>query len=634
MLKRFSLIRFLTVSFAFLPTVALATPSDTPAAFTPFFMPGFSSATAFYGASHAGYGYVGSSDTYADMEFNEACDPSHLQGAVADEAQTLATLRERVFEYLTYEVAALNPSMRPVPVKVPACVRPTSAGPLMLSILPRHSPTDSEVGASQNPTLVRLMKFRGVWAQTRPSAVIIAVVFDDLLKNREALECIDEPTLESACFDIKYARLRLKGTFPFLIGSSEADQARASIRHALILLIGTEAASQPGNVGADPSVLGTAAYLQNTSVKDSAQFQSSIEKAFHHAMQLSAPTALRQALKDLLAVGELLLKNRKSAMEAEIDGVCGLDLPGIASRYPNVIRQALVDVPAVQARTTRASICPIAEFRNQQRRVSCAGVSGGPLPGVAPVIVNRRNSEFPFANLNILSLTQPTPADSIQIHVKVHFSFDADIAPVEISQTLTRWQTAANAWYACQVGGDAGATSSFDNNYFGQTKLPVANTTCPAGYNMKRAVPIQFDIRYTVAVQSLPPDGPSVAVHRCYRTELKSSDCKLVRDFAVSKCQSRCDPSNQTCNQECTNKQLGDLENNRANSGNFILGQQLGTLLHETGHLMGLSDEYLDPELPFALIGRPGGIMTNVHGQSPRLDLTHIHGMLEPLECH
>ena len=613
-------------------TVALATSVDTAMTFTPFYMAGYSSSTIAYGNSHAGYGYITSSDTNAEMQFNSSCEPQRLQGVVSDDAAVLQSLRDRVFEYLTYETAALNPAQRPVPISVPACVRPNSAGPLMVSLLPTHAPTDLEVGATQNPILVRLMKFRGVWAQTRPFSAIFAVVFDDLLKSRETFMCNCDPKLESNCLDARYSRLRLKGTFSFLFESAKAESAKASIRTALINVLGAESAFQSGNASADVVALGTAAYSQMTSVVNSMTFQDGLEKAILHGMELSAPANLRQALKDLLSVGQDLWKQKRSSLLAETDAICSLTLPDIATRYPNVVRQVLLDTSTSEAQTIRASMCSVQEFKDQLRKISCAGVTGGPLPGPIAVQVNRRASEFPFASINMLSLTQPTAADPVVLHLRVHFNFDSDISADEVTQTLTRWQSNANTWYSCQVG--AGPAFSFDNNYLGQSTSPPFTYTCPAGYSMKDVGSIGFDIQYTADSQPVPADGPQVAVHRCYRMEIKSSDCAQVRDFAVQSCTAKCASSDLTCAQQCASKQIGDLANNRANSGHFILGQQLGTLLHETGHLLGLDDEYLDPQLPFAPLGRPRGIMTNSHAVDPRLDITHIRRMLEPLSCH
>lgn len=644
--------------------LASSAPADLPPS-THFFMNGVWSGDVRFGNSHAGYGYVDSADTWADADFNFSCSEKATQANLAQlksppppntgstawihqslDLQNITVLRNRVFEYLVYEAAALSPADRPVKLNVPVCVAPDSPGPYLLSLLPKHEPTDTEVLGAQNPLQIRLMKFRGVWVQTRPTALAYAILLDDLLKNAEQKNCPDnkpdnspEVAKESVCFDLRYSRQRLEATYTTLFGRPDSQNAISQIRNAMIKFFGADLIAQqpatqtaPDYSDAAVTTIGSQAYASLTNTKNLSSYQTYLEAASDRAVKLAAPKELRSSFLSLLTTGANLWNQKRGTLQAEADAVCSLDLNSLVSKYQNVVRQTLTDVSADVRSNLKASLCLSDSFKSEQKAFSCSGISGGPLPGANTVTISRERSSYPFGSRNYLTMTQPTSNDPVELHLKVHFNFDADILPAEQTQTLASWQSQAMAWYACQVDSSA-PTFTINQAYNIGTAIPfLSQQVCPAGLGMETAAKVKFDIVYTNVSNANPPDGPTVAVHRCYRGETGSIDCQAVRNFAVSDCLGWAKGDSSSI-LKCQGIQVGDPHNNRANSSNFILSSQIGTILHETGHLFGLNDEYLDSEMPFALIGRPGSVMNDSHQASPRLDWTQIKLMLMPLEC-
>jgi hypothetical protein len=69
---------------------------------------------------------------------------------------------------------------------------------------------------------------------------------------------------------------------------------------------------------------------------------------------------------------------------------------------------------------------------------------------------------------------------------------------------------------------------------------------------------------------------------------------------------------------------VGDPRNNRAKADHYSTALEDGTLMHEVAHLMGLADEYKDPNYPFSPLGEHDSLMNSSRAQGARLYPRHI----------
>lgn len=666
-----------------------------------------------YGDSHGGYGYIGLSEAQADSLFRFSCENqpltypwktfSHLDSQLQQtDRRVLQVLRDQVFEFwalhyagtLRFNSKTKNPEQG-FDLKAPHCISSQSSGIQALQELaklpapeisgPKTPLSNKQILALSDGTSQRLMmKYRGTYNQLRSQTLAYALAFSDMLDS-EIHDVCDDRRKEASCFDVREMQERLHGDFESLF-NLPAPQVNY-IRHHLITLIG--ASDNARNRGWKPDM--TLAKELTLSESDAFEHGKMIydswinEKTTQSIIHLQA--GIEQALSDgrtaleKFTAGEkvpvtlknelsLLRENAKrhwihyhSEIPKKVLEICDLSYGALIEKYPNAVRQALVDHdsdPGLKSQM-RASLCGQGSFRGIQPQQSCSGVHGEQLPSLKPVIISRSVPSFPFNGKNTFSISKKSKADPYHIYLKLEFDFDSDFSEQERAEVLTRWKTNTETWYNCQSGGltqreqeklDHGHFT-FSKDYFQPFELETkpASTSCATDPELLKEVPegIRFHFEFTDKNQhnasmssyhednllftptSLSPQ--KVSIHRCYRAELESNNCLEIRNWLVKRCQKTC--ATPECIKKCESDTaaVGDARNNRANSSEWISAQRLSTVFHETGHLLGLNDDYTDFALPLNLIAENDNVMCRQNNYPIRLYPRNFFTMLEPLKC-
>ncbi len=610
-----------------------------------FYTPGVE---GVFGDSHAGYGYVGSSEAETYELFRMSCtkaaqsrrfDALVLSGTSFDEARALGKLRGEVFEYLALRKAALSPNVRPVKLEVPACLTADSARFGALSGLPMAAPSDLMIKSADSGNALMLMKYRATISQLTPFSTISAAIFHRFLVDQQAL--VESHKRTERALEIHEQILRLESDFSLLFfptpSSTELARAQQAFYPALDRWL---------KMGDDLS-----ANFESVRGGEFAEFRALLVSKLNASIGPSAKADLKKSFQELMKAEVDIWRVYRAVIEEEMKKVCDLSLDDMLVRYRNAVSQALAD--------SRGRLADLAELQSvlctgslTGLRVgpACEGVSGGPLPGAVPVKADQEVYAFPYSANSSLLFIQHAVGDSVTVQVSVPVLFDDDVVETERRAALELWNQTTSDWYNCY----AGTLGKPQYQYLGGYVTPgalvdpalIVTQSCASSPLFFAGKSLRFEVHFDAinaaeAAARAELDGAikTVRVHRCFRTEIddetQARDCKAVRDFAVKDWQAGCSKGDQACLDKMVawGGLVGSPTLNRADSGNFILGQRLKTVFHEVGHLMGLRDEYEDAAMPIGLLGPKESFMNNSHDDHSHPMAYHFARIAEPLSC-
>ncbi len=609
-----------------------------------FYTPGVE---GIFGDSHGGYGYLDRSEALGDSKFRFGCTKPEMESYLSLSSKKdpaaialLASqrLREELFEFLTLRYAALDTERRPVKIVVPpgACIHPQSSGFHAIEILPSTLPTDEEIFNSPPDKMGLLIKYRGAAMQLEPMSWAFALVLDDHLAYQEKDVCDPQKLDEASCFDVRAMRSRLLADFEALF-HLPADRYEQFLKRVMSfvgasILMDQQLKDSHSNQfhNLDPKKafeLGRSFYLDTfkPSPDSVIALQTGVEHALRNSKSPLVTPLLKSVSADLIDNFAKVIRANRIRIQSEADHLCERDLDYVVKKFPNVVRQTLLDLPVDERAALQYHLCGMPAFQEIQPKISCKGVDDDKKNKT--VNVNRRSPSYPYASTNHYSISE-TPAGETLVGLVANFTFDDDFSKSEREGVLARWQESANSWYNCQVGAHTSSSiTATDGN-------KTVTLNCPPEKGLVYSPKARFNIELRIVAPGTKV-SPLVQVHKCYRSETGSSSCAQVRKDAVNICQDQCAKGATSCVNACEQNTpaVGDPFNNRQDSGNFVVQQAVSVLYHELGHLMGLNDEYTDLSLPLNLIGESASIMRNSHSVYSRLYPRQLQQMLEPLRC-
>ncbi len=292
-----------------------------------------------------------------------------------------------------------------------------------------------------------------------------------------------------------------------------------------------------------------------------------------------------------------------------------------ARHHPNVLRQALLDMPPSLRAATKYVLCRFNLKVRADPPRECVGASGGPYPA-RDVQVDRSSPDYPYESDNRYKIRR-LPDGTTEVELTVYVQADAGIPDTEKTQTLDHWRTQARTYYDAQA-----AQARVENPALPAMRFKIATAEIP---NMPMGGPGVRTLR------------PRVSLHRCWRAEIGSSVCSEVRGYAVRECRRGCEavPANYRvagapgCEAHCDGAYPVSTPwtANREDSGNLTPNTSDGTIRHEFGHMLGLNDEYQDPTYLFARLGEHDSVMNNNHERTARFYPRHFEQILAPASC-
>lgn len=590
--------------------------------------------------SHGGYGYVSAiSEAAAEQVFQFSCGKDVATPATNGdlfwksimpgnpEYQEFVRLRRQLFEYLVLRFKALNTKKSTASLVKPPCMEEAESMTLALSALPSHSPSDEEISKAPDNQKLHLMKYRSTLKQLTPVSLIYAHLFDLDLSIQQQNDC----AMPSArCTEIQYFQQRLKSDFTPLFSVSEDVRKK----------FGDDLMNFIGNVNADTGAL--AGVSANTS--QLVNWEQTLDRFVRQSSSRQARKSLKDQFHEVMVGSRQIWKQYRDEVDVGLADFCSYSISDILEKYPNVVRQSLIEVDEKSRPAYQAMLCKSLSLEKIRIKPNCTGVTELKSPdGISTVSVNQKLYSYPFSSVNRFTIQGHGFSGGIASQIltlPVPVVFDADITSEERQRTLKLWNQVVSDWYNCQ----AGTLGKSELEYVGSFTTPaqasapenLTRTSCAKSPVVVDGRVTSYQVNYFIPAEPLPKGAFSVKVHRCFRSEIGATNCESVRTYALNKLiQSRCKIGDLDCQAmyQADVPTAGDPANNRANSGNYIMHQRLGTAIHEAGHLLGLADEYTDYMLPLNFLGEPDSVMRSSSIEKPRLYPRHFQKILEPMRC-
>ena len=273
----------------------------------------------------------------------------------------------------------------------------------------------------------------------------------------------------------------------------------------------------------------------------------------------------------------------------------------IARLQPQAMRQAVLDQNNDRSREALTRLmCQkglMAPFQADDQTLDCAGVTGDPGSG-SGMTINRENYGFPFqssSNYKIKRLADGTLEVSTKINYR--FEYDPSIDPSSPSYLGNASVPTANR------KGSGQQKSEFDTNtaHWVQKATEFMGSGAPA--DPKMAFKIE---KCTGCANNVEP---RVEVSECYNREKPAS---FDADFPpLTPGTSRWDPHKCWYKPSGTppvpTRMYGDWQD----AGGFTTTMDDATITHETGHNLGLADEYIADYYPAHPVGENGATGCN-----------------------
>jgi len=315
------------------------------------------------------------------------------------------------------------------------------------------------------------------------------------------------------------------------------------------------------------------------------------------------------------------IKDAKDVYRVEVlqqaGRICGAspnELKGLQDKYPTVFKQAVLDMDS-ESKSREATLTFLCKknllnrYQKYNPTFSCEGVTGS-VDGADGMKVERQSVGFPFAsgiNYNLKKL--PNNKTKITSKINYKFVYDPSIDPSHgdykgngrIPANLRHNRAAQERRFNTKVAQWITKMNAFYKKTADKVKDPS----------------VVFDIQ---RCQDCDDDyEPTINVSECYRREepssfsvdhpgesFESSQCGSVRDYG-----------------------------NWQNAGNYTADTDDATIMHETGHALGLADEYTADYYPAHALGEDGNLscnstMASTRGNCHKIYPRHLKEIIRP----
>ncbi|MBI2520272.1 MAG: hypothetical protein HYV97_07635 [Bdellovibrio sp.] len=299
-----------------------------------------------------------------------------------------------------------------------------------------------------------------------------------------------------------------------------------------------------------------------------------------------------QAARQMLHVQELTAAN-------QMGNLCSRNsLKAIAQFQPQAIRQTILDQnePGSREGLTRL-MCKngiMERFQANDQSLDCSGVSGDPSQANG-MTVNRTNYNLPFSsNSNYKLKTLPDGSLEVSTKINYRFSYDPSIDPSSAS-----YAGDANVPEAARKNEEQ-QKNDFKNN----TSSWVSQSTAWYDSMTSKVSDPKVKFRIEQCLECPDSDTPRVSVSPCYR-RVKPRNFDTDFPPLTPGGPSRFDKH------RCWYKNGVNKSPNWQDAGNFTTTMPPRTIMHETGHNLGLPDEYTADYYPATPLGENGALSCN-----------------------
>jgi hypothetical protein len=570
--------------------------------------------------NHAGYGYMSTTseaEAFEAMHFicpdnknikmlTNKCDkiPTQLPGESLAAQMAIAMndgifqqkFKNKIFEYLAMQSGA-NSDVRPISLNPPECVTNSQ-------FKNKVPPFNFSQSLTSTPTLTDT-EFLAIKASYIPQRMAQSLLLDDQLQLAEELACglFNSDFNKLRCLSIKENRSRNQLAFPALFqktdpASSPANEAQnlavAELRESIFAVVGSNNA-RPGASIEENKETGRQIYnaifntnntnLINATGNDKAgSYDFKFNEAFR-SLPVTDPTIIKFSEK-----AAALNSTYANSLNTKAQSICNSQTPEIlnttvlANRYPQVLRQLLLDMKTDELPMAKNLLCKIGlveVLRKNSQEFNCTGISGQLDKGEG-VSIQRMNSLYPFGNEINYKVKKNTQNGHFEVTTLINFKFIADTTiptPIEVQRNsfdlkIQEWKRNVNQYISAQA----------------------------AGFHppLDPAIDVKLEVGTGTAL-------PLITVSTCYNSTL---------------------PPNLSHQCAATNapRSNGSPLGNWQDAGGFTLDFSPTGINHEMGHQLGLADEYSREYYPINTLGENDSVMNTGNKMFPR----HFKKMILP----
>ncbi len=603
--------------------------------------------------------------------------------------EALSRLQEQALEYLALRLASVS-KKNPLEITRPECIS-------------ANSPTWAKIQAnliSPNPNAINY-NFRGRLQALKESIDPKNVAHGMLWMKRlqvasVSLHCNDTTSShyeEGSCSSIEYQMKRLANQYPVLWSAYGIESTRIEVVESnLDILVGMSTMSDKDevfpNIATSPDSRKAVNRMLNKAwaegrdiVHDAVtsdehddylEVERRFDQAFSDGAGASTDTPMGQAYKRFVNGVQFAANGLEATTRAQMNNLCSYSnannprthaLPGLsnsqkishnirdfAANYPSVIRQALVDMPQTERALAQAVLCESGAMPKLRLPKNCSGVSGGPLPGSAAILVDQISGpDWPYGMPQRMKISQPTPTQPVEVSLKVNLVLGPELqdnCPDQnhdgvldcLERLVNVWGSDANGFLNCSTGQVPSAT--LWQNMQTSRVVPCPDPVDPG---LQRSPGVKFKISFQTHTSDDDVPEPKVTIHRCFNSSIpggpsNQGSCKKVDQFNLSRCLTTwtigVPRTVENCQREIAQRRLHNPEQlNRADSGNYSLTDSPQIIRHEILHALGLPEEYQDQKRPYGHIGEHDSIMRDGRGPYGRIYPRHLNQILAPVKC-
>jgi len=527
------------------------------------FMPVGTTALADGTQNRMGYGYIGSSEAATDQVMRFSCADSevgqlvagmcHRSGAMLPAAvnsfiQHSATpaviegIRAKIYEELYLKryamqrfpdangetEAALNGAPPPAtaddrlgyPNHCMHWNQTSRQGQARFMRLRReHSgmPEDRVIEGLPSADKKILYKAKAVTNHWDNANVTKAVVLHDYFRSARDRACANHSSQASACSDLQKKMTDLETSYP-IFGTEYASEL-SGIRSNIHSLYGVESMRRDDNAQAETS--GRRAYelaINRTAGNFWAneaypKVIDQLEGIIRRQPELAAPQGVMaqrytEGIRD--SVQSLKQKIFDNDNRQYWSDTCDMNLTQLIEKYPNAVRQYMVDASPEARRLGQVALCHQSNF-TPLPTANCEGVSRQPDGSIK---VNSHTISYPYGSDRRYTLT-PTgdPDVPYEVSMNMHFKINPELytpppradRQVEVNAQIAQWKTATQGFYECQFGNRA----TFNNH------------SCPPGGRRPAGVPkLRFNFNFQSSSRAgSGNDTTTIELHKCFNAD-------------------------------------------------------------------------------------------------------------------
>ncbi len=358
-----------------------------------------------------------------------------------------------------------------------------------------------------------------------------AVVLYDYFKSAKEKACAPSSSFAEACSDLRKKLTDVETTYP-IFGAQYADDV-SEIRSNMYKLYGVESMRQDNETQAETT--GRAQYQRDINRTSSNFWRTGgypnvvdqIESIVRRQSELTAP---QNAMAARFASG---IRDSAQSLKQKMydrdntqywNDACNMNLSQLVEKYPNAVRQYMVDASPEARRLGQVALCKQSNFAPLPNK-NCDGVSK---QTDGTIRVNTHLVSYPYV-MDRKYKIRPTGDSAVpyEVSMNMHFNVSSELyspppraaRQAEIDAKMTAWKEAAQGFYECQYG----------------TRTTFEGRTCPPGGALPPGTPkMRFNFNLTSS-GAAGADSTTINLHKCFNADApanQQSSCSGVEAFS------------------------------------------------------------------------------------------------------